>query len=279
MPEDLPPDELSLERALQFLQERQEGPKVIGTDPDTGKPVYMMSGRFGPYVQLGDAEEEIVPPKTSRGKPKVKQIKPLRASLLRGMGPEEVSLSVALQLLSLPRTLGERPVTDKDGTTMEPVVAANGRFGPYLKWGKETRSIPAEHSVLTITLEDAEALLAQPARRGAAKSTLREVGTDPSTERTIKLMEGRYGPYVTDGATNASLPRDASAEELTLAAAIELIRAREKAPPKAPRKKAPAKKGAAAATDAAPKKAPAKKAPAKKAPAKKAPAKKAAKGD
>lgn len=257
-PDDLPPDELTLEQAVILLQERREGPKVLGTDPETGKEVYMMKGRFGPYVQLGEVEEVVIPPKTKRSKPKIKKIKPPRSSLLRGMAPEEVGLEVALQLLQLPRTLGEDEFTDKEGNkTMEPVVAANGRFGPYVKWGTESRSIPSEYSVLDITLEQAKHLLSQPSRRRRGNTVLRELGKDESNERQIKLMDGRFGPYVTDGETNASVPRDTPNDDVTLKMAVSLIRARENAPkkPRRTRKKATTTKKATAAKKTTTKKA------------------------
>ena len=284
VPEDLPPDELTLERAIQLLIKRREGPKVLGEDPESGKNVYMMDGRFGPYVQLGEVEEITIPPKTKRSKPKIKKIKPPRSSLLRGMAPEEVGLDVALRLLTLPRTLAEKELTDKDGeTTVEPVIAANGRFGPYVKWGKESRSIPDEYSVLDITVEQALHLLSQPSRRKRGNTVIREIGTDESTEREIKLMDGRFGPYVTDGTTNASVPRDTPNDDVSLKMAISLIRIRENAPPKPKRtrkkaaaKKRTTKKKATTKKSTAKKKAAAKKSTAKKTTARKRTAKKTA---
>ncbi len=249
VPDDLPPDELTLEKARELLQRKKDGPGELGVDPDSGQMVFLMHGRFGPYVQLGEAE----------GKEK-----PKRASLLRGMEPDSLELDVALKLLSLPRSLG----TDPD--TGEEVIATNGRYGPYVKRGKTSRSIPATGNVLEITLDEARTLLATAkARRGP--EPLRDMGEDPSTSRTIKLMSGRYGPYVTDGETNASLPKGADPLKLDLAAAIELIRVREQAP-KRPRRNA--RKTTAKKTTA--KKATAKKASAKKTTAKKATTKKPA---
>ncbi|MFT4978825.1 MAG: DNA topoisomerase-1, partial [Myxococcota bacterium] len=245
VPDDLPPDELTLEHAIQLLLERREGPKVLGTDPETGKNVYMMKGRFGPYIQLGEVEEIVIPPKTKRSKPKIQKTKPPRSSLLRGMAPEEVGIDVALQLLTLPRTLGEQEVTDKEGnTSVEPITAANGRFGPYVKCGKESRSIPGEYSVLDISKEQALVLLAQPSKQRRGNTVLREIGTDETTERDIKLMDGRFGPYVTDGKTNASVPRDTPNDDVTIKMALALIRVRENAPkkPKRTTKKKPAAK-------------------------------------
>ena len=260
LPEDLPPDELTLERAVALLEEQAKGPREVGVDPDTGKTVFLMKGRFGPYFQLGENDSD-------------SKEKPPRASPLRDMDPETVTLEVALQLLRLPRELGEDPETG------ELVVATNGRYGPYVKRGKTSRSIPAEQDLFTIELEAALELLKQPARRRGPK-ILKEVGTDPSTERTVNLMDGRYGPYVTDGETNASLPKGTAVEGLTIERAVELIRAREKAPKrkrrtsrKAAPKKASTRKSSTAKKSTA-KKTTAKKSTAKKATTKKATAKK-----
>ena len=157
-------------------------------------------GRFGPYVQRGTPDDDE---------------KPQNASLLKGMKPEDVDLATALKLLSLPRTLGDHPQLS------QPVVAHNGRFGPYVKCGEETRSLPADVSPLDVTLEQARALLAQPKThgrgRGAAKQEpLKVFDASPVTEQPVQLLDGRYGPYVTDGETNASLPKGTSVEELTL---------------------------------------------------------------
>ena len=252
LPEDMPPDELTLEMAVSLLEEQAKGPRVVGVDPATGEKVLLMKGRFGPYFQLGE------PPADSK-------VKPTRASPLKDMDPETVTLEVALKLLSLPRELGTDPESG------EVVTATNGRYGPYVKRGKSSRSIPTEEDLFSIKLPRALELLAQPARRSGPK-IIKEVGADPKTERTINLMEGRFGPYVTDGETNASLPRGASVEALTLEGAIELIRAREGAPKRGRRKPAPK----AAAKKPAAKKAAAKKPAAKKPAAKKPAAKKPA---
>jgi DNA topoisomerase I len=261
VPADLPPDELTVARALEILA-APKGDEPIGTDPGTGRPVYVKTGRFGPYVQLGDAD-------TLPGGEK-----PKMSSLFKTMAPADITLEDALRLLSLPRTVG----TDAG----EEIVALNGRYGPYLKKGKETRSLATEDELFTVTVQDALRLFAEPKRRGraAAAAPLRELGDDPVSGRPVVIREGRYGPYVTDGETNASLrERDGDrVEDLTIERAAELIQARRDAGPakarggrkKAAAKKAPAKKAGA-------KKAGAKKAAARKAPAKKAAAKTAAK--
>jgi DNA topoisomerase-1 len=211
IPEDLPPDQLDLERALELL-EHGSGPRELGADPASGKPVLLKSGRFGPYVQLGDSEGD--------EKPKMK-------SLLPGMTPDTVTLEQAVRLLSLPREIGVDPESG------EAVIADYGRYGPYLKRGKDTRSLEQAEDVFSIELEPALAKLREPKairRRGPA--VLRELGADPAGA-VIRLMEGRYGPYVTDGTTNASLPRGADPAATTLESALELLEARRAAgPPK-----------------------------------------------
>ena len=227
IPHNMPPDELSLDKALELLDRDSTEDDPLGVCPDTGRPVYLKNGRFGPYVQLGSQDD--------------KQ-KPKNASLLKGMTPEEVDLQLALRLLSLPRTLGEHPETN------EAIVAQNGRFGPYVKCGSETRSLPEDISPLDVTLQQALELLATPKTRGRRASTpkepLRVLGDSPVTQQPVKLMDGRYGPYVTDGTTNASLPKDAAANEVSLDFALQLLatRAAEKPAAKGPAKRKTAKK-------------------------------------
>ncbi|HTN81241.1 MAG TPA: type I DNA topoisomerase [Acidimicrobiales bacterium] len=247
VPENLPPDELTLDKALELLA-APKSDEPIGTDPATGLPVYAKNGRFGPYVQLGDAD-------TLEGE------KPKMASLFKTMTLERLTLADALDLLSLPRALGT------DASDGEVVEAGNGRYGPFVRKGKDYRTIDAEEKLLTITLDEALALLAQPRQyrgRGAPKPPLREFGPDPVSGRPIVAKDGRFGIYVTDGETNASLRRGDLLEEITAARAAELLAERREA---GPTKKATKK--------AAAKKAPAKKAATKKAAAKKAAAKKA----
>ncbi len=208
VPEDLPPDELTLAKALEMLANAEKTDDPLGVCPDTGKPVYLKIGRFGPYVQRGDADDDE---------------KPQNASLLRGMQVGDVNLETALALLSLPKTLG---VDAENGD--EPVVVSNGRFGPYVKRGTESRSLPADVSPLEVTLEQALELLAKPkygGRGGASKKTepLRLFEKSPVTGNEVRLMPGRFGPYVTDGETNASLPRDLPTDELTFERALELL--------------------------------------------------------
>ncbi len=210
LPEDLAPDELTVEKALEILARAAEGPKVLGRDPETGFNVYVKTGRYGPYVQLGDPED-------------LDGEKPKMASLLEGMDPESLDLSTALALLSLPRELGNHP---ESGV---PVIAANGRYGPYVKAGKETRSIPEGGSPLDIDLEGALALLAEPKKRGRVRrrrEPLKVLGEHPESGAPVRVLDGRFGPYVTDGELNASIPRGTTIEELTLDYALDLLRAR-----------------------------------------------------
>src|SRR5262245_15663421 len=252
VPPDVAPDELTVARALELLA-APKGDEPLGADPE-GLPVYVKSGRFGPYVQLGDAET------LPAG------VRPKMASLFKTMDPATLDLDTALRLLSLPRTVGVDP------STGEEIVALNGRYGPYVKRADDTRSLTTEEQLFTVTVDDALRLFAEPKRRGraAAAAPLRELGADPVSGKPVVIKDGRYGPYVTDGDTNASLrERDGdTVEGLTLDRAAELLQARRDAGPSTRgRKRAPAKKAAA-------KKAPAKKTTAKKAAAKKTAAKK-----
>jgi DNA topoisomerase-1 len=233
--EDLPPDELTVEKALSLLAEAQSE-KKLGVDPDSGLDVWLRMGRFGAYVQLGATDSEA-------------EEKPKRASLLRSMVFDALTLKDALALLELPRLIGV-----SEG---ERVEAHNGRYGPYVVKGKERRSLETEEQIFTMTLEEALALLAQPNRRARRVSSepLRELGEDPVSKGVITVRDGRFGPYVTDGETNASLRKGDTPEGITTERAAELLVLRRERLAANPKK---------------PKKAPAKKAPAKKAPTKKA---------
>jgi DNA topoisomerase-1 len=254
VPVDLAPDELTPEKAEELLA-LPTGPRVVGDDPETGLPVLVLTGRFGPFVQLGEHE------------PGSKQ-KPKRASLFNSMDPTTVTLEQALALLSLPRVVGE-----DDGVE---ITAQNGRYGPYLKKGTDSRSLPSEDALFTVTLDEARAIFAQPKqRRGrVAKPPLAELGAHPESGAPVRVLDGRFGPYITDGTVNASVPRGTDPETVTLEQAVELLRERAA---RAPAKKSPAKKSAAKKAPAkkTAKKSTAKKATAKKSTAKKAPAKRA----
>ncbi len=207
IPQDLPPDELTLAAAIELLEQAKVVEDPLGDDPESGRPVYIKQGRFGPYVQLGSPDDEE---------------KPKNASI-KGTGVEvqDVDLELALRILALPKTLGEHPESH------DPVVAHNGRFGPYVKCGSETRSLPSDIGLLSVTLADAPHLLAQPKARGrgraAPKEPLKTFPASPVTEQPVQLLDGRYGPYVTDGDTNASLPKDMAVDDLTLEFALQLL--------------------------------------------------------
>ena len=205
IPAELAPDEVTAERAEELIAKPAEG-RELGGHPETGRAVLVRTGRYGPYVteELPEGADE----------------KPRTASLLASMSPETVTLEEAVRLLSLPRVVGVDPA---DG---EEIVAINGRYGPFIKKGSETRSLEGEEQLFTISLDDALTVLAQPKTRrarGAAKPPLRELGPDPASGRLIVVKEGRFGPYVTDGETNASLRGGESAESLTLDRAVELL--------------------------------------------------------
>jgi DNA topoisomerase I len=229
LPDDLAPADLTPEKALALLKAKAQGPRSLGTDPATGLAVYVMHGRFGAYVQLGETPE--------RGS----EDKPRRASLGREQTEESITLADALRLLSLPRELGV-------GDGGEVIVANVGRFGPYVKHGSEFRSLEPSDDVHTITLARAKELLAQPKksmrRQRAAPKELKALGPHPESGEPVRILDGRYGPYVTDGTTNASLPKGLASESLTMAQAQELLAARAGAAKggRAKRGKAPARK-------------------------------------
>ncbi|MCH8043284.1 MAG: type I DNA topoisomerase [Planctomycetes bacterium] len=227
--EEMAPADLTLELAMEMLDKAAKSEEPLGVCPETHKQVFLKIGRFGPYIQRGNLDDED---------------KPKNASLLKGMEPEDVDLALALKLLTLPRELGVKPDSE------EKVSALNGRFGPYIKCGSETRSLPAELSPLEVTLAEALHLLAQPKKRGrgAKKEPIKVFDKSPITDEPVQLLDGRYGPYVTDGTTNASLPRDEKPEEMTLEKALDLLAeraAKSPAPKKKTRKKAVKKKSTA----------------------------------
>jgi DNA topoisomerase-1 len=250
VPEDLPPDELTLEKATELLANPAGEETELGRHPETGNVVVAKNGRYGPYVT------EVLPEDAPR-RGKGGAAKPRTGSLFKSMSLETVTLEDAVKLLSLPRVVG----TDAEGVE---ITAQNGRYGPYLKKGTDSRSLESEEQLLTITLDEALAIYAQPKQRGraAAAAPLKELGDDPVSGQPVVVKAGRFGEYVTDGEYNATLRRDDSVEAITLERAAELLAERRA---KGPAKKA-AKKGA--------KKAPAKKTAAKKAPAKKTATKK-----
>jgi DNA topoisomerase-1 len=208
IPEDLAPDELTVTRAVELVNAQNAGDKILGTDPDTGLTVLGKTGRFGPYVQLGEVEEG------SKEKPK-------RASLFRSMSLDELSLDTALRLLSLPRTVG----VDPEGIE---IVALNGRYGPYIQRGADRRSLEGEEQLFTLTVDEALRLLAEPPRRRGqrAATPIKDLGSDPVSGKQVTVRSGRYGPYVTDGEVNASLRQGDSPDTITIERAAELLAAR-----------------------------------------------------
>ncbi|HWC80566.1 MAG TPA: type I DNA topoisomerase [Pseudonocardiaceae bacterium] len=252
LPEDLPPDELSLELAEKLFSTPQEG-RSLGTDPVTGHEIVAKEGRFGPYVtEVLPEPDETVPAEPVLGKngkplknqPKPVKPKPRTGSLFKSMSLDTVTLEDALKLLSLPRVVGTDPASGEE------ITAQNGRYGPYLKKGTDSRSLGGEDEIFSVTVEQALKIYAEPKKRGRAAAAsappLREMGNDPVSKKPMVVKDGRFGPYVTDGETNASLRKTDSVEELTDERASELLadrRAKGPAPKKraAPRRKAAAK--------------------------------------
>ncbi|WP_221586360.1 type I DNA topoisomerase [Microbacterium sp. G2-8] len=261
VPEELAPDELTQEKVQELIEAPVAGNRVLGENPDSGKIVVVKDGRFGPYLEEtdpvdpdeADAATGEVSDEAPKKKPTKKKAapKPRRASLFKSMSPETIELDTALQLLNLPRTVGDDPESG------EPITAQNGRYGPYLKKGADSRSLETEQQIFDITLEDALEVYKKPkygARRAA--SSLKEFEKeDPTSGKAIKIRDGRFGPYVTDGETNATVPRGENVEDIDFDRAVQLLVDK--------RAKGPAKKRTTGKT-------PAKKTPAKKAPAKKA---------
>ncbi len=242
LPDDLPPDELTVEIAEKLFATPQEG-RVLGTDPATGHEIVAKEGRFGPYVtEILPEEEGESSTGTGGKKSKAKKPKPRTASLFKSMSISEITLDDALRLLSLPRVVG----TDPDSG--EEITAQNGRYGPYLKRGTDSRSLTSEEQIFDITLDEALKIYAEPKRRGrqaAPKPPLKELGDDPESGKPMVVKDGRFGPYVTDGEYNASLRRSDSVEDLTKERAAELLaekRAKGPAPKKGGSKKTTAAK-------------------------------------
>ncbi|MCP9848267.1 type I DNA topoisomerase [Cyanobium sp. Morenito 9A2] len=210
LPQEITPADLDADHAEQILRQKTEGPESLGEDPETGELVYLLFGQYGPYVQKGQVSDE--------------NPKPKRASLPKGVKPEDFSLEDALGLLRLPRLLGEHPEGGK-------VQAGLGRFGPYVvhdkgKGEKEFRSLKAEDDVLSVALERAIELLAQPKRGRGGRTALKDLGSPEGASESIQVFDGPYGLYVKQGKVNASLPEGKGAEDITLAEAIELLAAK-----------------------------------------------------
>lgn len=224
VPEDLPPDELTLEKAEELFA-APSGDRELGVDPESGKMVIARTGRYGPYVQLAMEEDE-------KGKPK-------SASLFKTMALDTITLEEALTLLSLPRVVGDDPDSGEE------IQALNGRYGPYLKKGTDSRSLETEDQLFAVTLEEALHLFTQPKRRRgqAAAAPLRELGIDPDTGCAVVVKDGRFGPYVTDGAVNASLRKEDSVEKIDIERAAHLLRERRAKLEAQGKKVKPCKKG------------------------------------
>lgn len=216
VPEGTAPDEMSVEKAQEILTTAEKGPDSLGQHPVTGEPVYLKVGRYGPYIQLGDPDLD------DKKKPK-----PKMSSLLPGMSVDSIDLALAVRLLELPKDLGKFP------ETTDSVLVKNGPYGPYIEAGKERRSIPSGTSPLEITYEEAVELLKQPKTRGRASTpqALKEMGLDPVSGNQVKLLSGRYGPYVSNETVNASLPKGVDPMTYSLENALELLRTREAAGP------------------------------------------------
>jgi DNA topoisomerase I len=224
VPEDLPPDELTVETARELLANPAGAEKELGRDPESGNVIVAKNGRYGPYVT------EVLPEDAPKSR------KPRTSSLFKTMSLDTITLADALRLLTLPRVVGVDPETGDE------VTAQNGRYGPYLKRGSDSRSIDDEEKLLTITLEEALAVYAQPKTRGRTASAGRELGADPETGGTISVRSGRFGDYVTDGEYNATLRAGDDAATVSLERAAELL-AEKRAKGPAPKKRG-AKKSA-----------------------------------
>lgn len=285
LPETLAPDELSVDVARELLDNNAEGPRVLGKDPETGGTVEVRNGRFGPYVALVDSQDN-EDTKSSNSDAKSSKSRPKMASLFKTMDPSTLTLQDALQLLHLPRLVGEYEEVDAEGVVkLARIEANNGRYGPYLtktysavdasavetvESKPETRSLASEDAIFSTTLEEAKALFAQPKygkrTRGAAKPPLRELGADPETGKPVVIKDGFYGAYITDGETNRTLPKQYTPESIDPQDAFALLAQKRAAGP-VKRKRSAAKSTA---------KSSAKKSTAKKSTAKKTSAKKTA---
>lgn len=251
VPEDLAPDELTADKARELIDAPVAGDRVLGENPENGKIIVVKDGRFGPYVQENDpvSDDDSVDEATGEvvDKPKKKTKKdaapkPRTASLFRSMSVDTIDLDTALQLLSLPRVVGADPATGEE------ITAQNGRFGPYLKKGTDSRSLESESQIFDVTLEQALELYAQPKYGGRkASSALKEFEADPVSGKPIRIRDGRFGAYVTDGETNVTIPRGQTPDDVTFEIAVQMLADKRAKGPAAKRgaKKAPAKKPAA----------------------------------
>jgi DNA topoisomerase-1 len=255
--DDIAPDELTPAMARQLLDTAADDGRVLGKDPATGRDVVARAGRYGPYVTEVLPEADEAP---AKGRGKAVRPRPRTASLFKDMDLATIDLDTALRLLSLPRVVGVDPESGEE------ITAQNGRYGPYLKKGSDSRSLEAEQQLFDITLDQALAIYAQPKQRGraAAKPPLAELGTDPVSGRPVVVKDGRFGAYVTDGETNATLRKDDDPEKITPERGYELLAdkraqgpskkrtAKKSTAKKSPARKVTARKGAAKKTAAGP---------------------------
>jgi len=229
VPDELPPDELTIDRALTLVQQAESGGRVVGEHPDTGEAIHIKEGRYGPYVQLGENGGDA---------------KPKMASLWPGMTMDTITPEDAVKILSFPREVGPHPETG------ELITSQVGRYGPYISMAKENRSLPNHESLLTLTVEEAVELFNQPkgGRGRGSAAVLKELGPHPESKESLQVKTGRYGPYVTDGTVNATIPKGTDPETLTMDQAVELIAKREERmraqgkDPRAKKKRAPRRK-------------------------------------
>ncbi|MFI8633655.1 type I DNA topoisomerase [Microbacterium sp. NPDC077663] len=243
VPDDLAPDELTPERARELIEAPIGGDRVLGQNPENGRDVVIKDGRFGPYLEevLPEEEAPAEDAKPKRGAKKPVAPKPKRASLFKSMSPETIDLETALKLLSLPREVGVDP---ESGTV---ITAQNGPYGPYIKKGTDSRSIASEDMIFDITLEQALEIYSQPKYANRAATSIKEFEADPVSGKPIRIKDGRFGAYVTDGTTNVTIPRGQTPDDITFEVAVQMLadkRAKGPAPKRTTRKPAARKPAA-----------------------------------
>ncbi|MEU2204505.1 type I DNA topoisomerase [Microbacterium oleivorans] len=243
VPDDLAPDELTPEKAQELIEAPVGGDRVLGQNPENGRDVVIKDGRFGPYLEevLPEEEAPAEDAKPKRGAKKAVAPKPKRASLFKSMSPETIDLATALKLLSLPREVGVDP---ESGTV---ITAQNGPYGPYIKKGTDSRSIASEDMIFDITLEQALEIYSQPKYANRAATSLKEFEADPVSGKPIRIKDGRFGAYVTDGTTNVTIPRGQTPDDITFEVAVQMLadkRAKGPAPKRTTRKPAARKPAA-----------------------------------
>lgn len=243
VPDDLAPDELTPEKAQELIEAPVGGDRVLGQNPENGRDVVIKDGRFGPYLEevLPEEEAPAEEAKPKRGAKKAVAPKPKRASLFKSMSPETIDLATALKLLSLPREVGVDP---ESGTV---ITAQNGPYGPYIKKGTDSRSIASEDMIFDITLEQALEIYSQPKYANRAATSLKEFEADPVSGKPIRIKDGRFGAYVTDGTTNVTIPRGQTPDDITFEVAVQMLadkRAKGPAPKRTTRKPAARKPAA-----------------------------------